>query len=127
MNKQIYDVAIIGGGPAGYSAALYCARSALSVLVLEKLSAGGQMATTGIVENYPGFEEGIYGFDLGEKMQQQAERFGAKTVYAGVEGAELTAQPKLLHTDEGDMECDRKRQTAPEQLLPEFPLFSCFQ
>lgn len=104
MNKQIYDVAIIGGGPAGYSAALYCARSALSVLVLEKLSAGGQMATTGIVENYPGFEEGIDGFDLGEKMQQQAERFGAKTVYAGVEGADLTAQPKLLHTDEGDME-----------------------
>ena len=99
MNKQIYDVAIIGGGPAGYSAALYCARSALSVLVLEKLSAGGQMATTGIVENYPGFEEGIDGFDLGEKMQQQAERFGAKTVYAGVEGADLTAQPKLLHTD----------------------------
>ncbi len=96
MNKQMYDVAIIGGGPAGYSAALYCARSALSVLVLEKLSAGGQMATTGIVENYPGFEEGIDGFDLGEKMQQQAERFGAKTVYAGVEGADLTAQPKLL-------------------------------
>ena len=62
------------------------------------------MATTGIVENYPGFEEGIDGFDLGEKMQQQAERFGAKTVYAGVEGADLTAQPKLLHTDEGDME-----------------------
>ena len=62
------------------------------------------MATTGIVENYPGFEEGIDGFDLGEKMQQQAERFGAKTAYAGVEGADLTAQPKLLHTDEGDME-----------------------
>lgn len=106
MNKQKYDVVIIGGGPAGYSAALYCARSALSVLVLEKLSAGGQMATTGIVENYPGFEEGIDGFDLGEKMQRQAERFGAETGYAGVESADLTAQPKVLHTDEGDIEAE---------------------
>lgn len=106
MNKQKYDVVIIGGGPSGYSAALYCARSALSVLVLEKLSAGGQMATTGIVENYPGFEEGIDGFDLGEKMQRQAERFGAETGYAGVESADLTAQPKVLHTDEGDIEAE---------------------
>ena len=111
MNKQIYDVAIIGGGPAGYSAALYCARSALSVLVLEKLSAGGQMATTGIVENYPGFEEGIDGFDLGEKMQQQAERFGAKTVYAGVEGADLTAQPKAIWK--------RRRLSLPQEPIQE--------
>lgn len=57
-----YDVVIIGGGPAGYSAALYNARNARSVLVIEQLSAGGQMATTGNIENYPGFVEGIDGF-----------------------------------------------------------------
>lgn len=103
MNDTIYDVVIIGGGPAGYSAALYCTRSAMSTLVIEKLSAGGQMATTGMVENYPGFEDGIDGFDLGEKMQQQAERFGAQTKYASVESVDLKAQPKVVHTSEGDI------------------------
>lgn len=103
MNDTIYDVVIIGGGPAGYSAALYCTRSAMSTLVIEKLSAGGQMATTGMVENYPGFEEGIDGFDLGEKMQQQAERFGAQTKYASVESVDLQTQPKVVHTSEGDI------------------------
>ena len=58
---------VIGGGPAGYTAALYAARSGLSVLVLEKLSAGGQMALTEQIDNYPGFESGIDGFTLGEK------------------------------------------------------------
>lgn len=103
MNDTIYDVVIIGGGPAGYSAALYCTRSAMSTLVIEKLSAGGQMATTGIVENYPGFEDGIDGFDLGEKMQQQAERFGAQTKYASVESVDLQTQPKVVHTSEGNI------------------------
>lgn len=105
MKKHV-DVAIIGGGPAGYSAALYCVRSALSVMVIEKLSAGGQMATTGIVENYPGFEEGIDGFDLAEKMQQQAERFGAETLYASVEAVDLKAVPKRLKTSEGEVLAD---------------------
>ena len=58
MEQKLYDVAIIGGGPGGYTAGLYCARSGFSVVVLEKLSPGGQMATTGQVDNYPGFEEG---------------------------------------------------------------------
>ena len=75
--EQIYDMIVIGGGPAGYTAALYAARSGLSVLVLEKLSAGGQMALTEQIDNYPGFEGGIDGFSLAEKMQKQAERFGA--------------------------------------------------
>ena len=76
---RIYDMIIIGGGPAGYTAALYASRAGLDTLVIEKLSAGGQMALTDIIDNYPGFEEGIDGFTLGFKMQQSAERFGAKT------------------------------------------------
>ena len=101
MNR-IYDVVIIGGGPGGYTAALYAARAGLDVLVLEKLSAGGQMALTSQIDNYPGFPEGIDGFELADKMQQQAERFGARTELAQVFSADLTAEPKHLVTSEGD-------------------------
>jgi len=102
MDKHIHHMLIIGGGPAGYTAALYAARAGLDVLLLEKLSAGGQMALTHQIDNYPGFPEGIDGFELGEKMQQQAERFGAKTEYAQVDSVELNADPKVVHTSEGD-------------------------
>lgn len=95
---MIYDIIIIGGGPAGYTAALYAARSGRSTLVLEKLSAGGQMATTERIDNYPGFEEGIDGFALGEKMKQSAERFGAVTRYAEVKRVELADEVKRIHT-----------------------------
>jgi len=102
MEKHIHDLLIIGGGPAGYTAALYAARAGLDVLLLEKLSAGGQMALTHQIDNYPGFPEGIDGFELGEKMQQQAERFGAKTEYAQVNSVDFKGNPKIVYSSEGD-------------------------
>lgn len=99
---KIYDMLIIGGGPGGYTAALYTARAGLSVAVLEKLSAGGQMALTHQIDNYPGFEEGVDGFELAGKMQAQAERFGAVTEYAEVYQADLNADPKVVKTSDGD-------------------------
>ncbi len=99
---NVYDMLVIGGGPGGYTAALYAARAGLSVAVLEKLSAGGQMALTTQIDNYPGFEEGVDGFDLAAKMQQQAERFGAVTEYAEVYTTDLAANPKVINTSEGE-------------------------
>ena len=100
---RVYDMVILGGGPGGYTAALYGARAGLRVLVIEKLSAGGQMALTSQVDNYPGFPEGIDGFELGMRMQQQAERFGAETLYAQVLSVDLKAEPKVIVTDSGSV------------------------
>lgn len=97
----VYDMIIIGGGPGGYTAALYGARAGLKTLLLEKLSAGGQMALTSQIDNYPGFEEGIDGFVLAEKMQQQAERFGAETELAEVYSVDFQQDPKVIRSSEG--------------------------
>lgn len=94
--SEIYDVIILGGGPAGYTAALYTSRAGLNTLLIEKMSAGGQMALTDIIDNYPGFENGIDGFELGMKMQQTAERFGAKTEYAEVNCVDFSGAIKKI-------------------------------
>lgn len=99
--KKIYDMLILGGGPGGYTAALYAARAGLQTVVLERLSAGGQMALTSEIDNYPGFPEGVDGFELGLKFQAQAERFGAVTEYAEVKALDLQAEPKVIETSEG--------------------------
>ena len=96
--EKIYDVIIIGGGPAGYTAALYTVRAGFSTLLIEKMSAGGQMTQTNEIDNYPGFDEGIDGFTLGMKMQQGAERFGAQTVYEEVVSVKLCEKIKSVST-----------------------------
>ena len=97
--QDIYDVTVIGGGAAGYSAALYSARAGLNCLVIEGIAPGGQMGLTDIIENYPGFDEGIDGFSLGMKMQAGAEKWGAKTIYGTVECAELSEEIKVITVD----------------------------
>lgn len=101
MTNKLYDVIIIGGGPAGYTAALYCTRAGFSTLVIEKFSAGGQMTQTSMIDNYPGFEDGVDGFTLGFKMQQGAQRFGAQTVQDVVTKAELKDKIKTVTTASG--------------------------
>ena len=100
---RIYDMIIIGGGPAGYSAALYAARAGLDTVVVERMSAGGQMALTGSIDNYPGFPDGIDGFTLGMNMQQGAERFGAATEYAEVQSVDFSGIIKRVITADREL------------------------
>lgn len=99
-----YDLIIVGGGPGGYTAALYGARAGLRTLILEKMSAGGQMGLTSQIENYPGFPEGVDGIELADRMQLQAERNGAETMYAEVTSLQLQGDVKLVKTTEADVE-----------------------
>lgn len=101
--NAVYDTIIIGGGPAGYSAALYAARAGLSTLVIERFSAGGQAAITDIIENYPGFDEGIGGFELSMRMQKGAEAAGALTEYREVVSLDGTGDIKKIQTNAGEL------------------------
>ena len=94
----MYDVIIIGGGPAGFTAALYSARAKLNTLLIEKKFSGGQMATTGMMENYPGFEEPISGPELANRMENQAKRFGVKVVNEDVIDLALNTVVKTIKT-----------------------------
>jgi thioredoxin reductase (NADPH) len=96
--EHVYDMIIIGGGPAGYTAALYAARAGFDTMVIEKMAPGGQMALTGDIDNYPGFDEGVDGLTLGMKMQKGAERFGAKSVFAEVTAVDFSEKIKKIET-----------------------------
>ena len=103
ITEHIYDMILVGGGPGGYTAALYAARAGLDTVILEKLSAGGQMALTEQIDNYPGFEDGIDGFSLGEKMKRGTERFGVETKLAEVLSLDLSGTVKKAETSEGPL------------------------
>src|SRR5262249_12117718 len=95
--------AVIGAGPAGMTAAMYCARAGLCCAVVEMLSPGGQMAQTEHLENYPGFNASTSGYELSEIMNEQATSFGAVERYEQVVGVDLEASPKVLHTTGPDI------------------------
>ncbi|MBE6542486.1 MAG: thioredoxin-disulfide reductase [Ruminococcaceae bacterium] len=102
--EKYKDIIIIGGGPAGYTAAIYAGRAGLSSAVIEKMSPGGQMGITSEIENYPGFER-VDGFDLASKMMAQAEAFGAEMMWGEVTAVELDGDKKIVILDGERLEC----------------------
>lgn len=102
MQNQ-YQILILGGGPAGLTAGLYAARNKLNTLLIEKTVVGGLAIYAELIENYPGFPDGISGLDLGQAILKQTEKFGLKTLMAEVTGLELQGEQKLVRTSEGDL------------------------
>ena len=100
---KVFDILIIGGGPAGYTAALYGARAGLSTAVIERYAAGGQMCLTSTIDNYPGVEAGIDGYSLGQRMRAAAEASGAVTIETEVKSASLGGRIKSAVTDKGTL------------------------
>jgi len=98
-NKMDFDVAIIGGGPAGLAAAVYAARGGMKTVIFEKALVGGQITTTADVENYPGFEVNMSGFDIADKMRIQAEKFGTEIKQENIKSIKLDQINKLVETD----------------------------
>ncbi|EEG76002.1 thioredoxin-disulfide reductase [Dethiobacter alkaliphilus] len=103
MTRQetLYDLIVLGGGPAGLTAAIYASRSRMSVLVIEHMLSGGQIATSDIVENYPGFPEGINGLEFGQLLEEQARKFGTEMALTTIERVSLQGDVKEVHTTEG--------------------------
>ena len=103
MAEKKYDVIIIGGGPAGLTAGLYVSRARLSCLIVEKMAAGGLVVNAGLVENYPGFPQGIGGLELAELIDEQAKKYGLEVLLAEVTGLELKEGQKIVKATEGDL------------------------
>jgi thioredoxin reductase (NADPH) len=103
LSKDIYEVIIVGGGPAGLTAGLYSSRARLNSVLIEKGVFGGQITYAEHVENFPGFPEGINGMELGAKMHEQAHKHGLKTIFAEVTELELQGELKIVKTTEGNL------------------------
>ncbi len=102
MEKD-YQLVILGGGPAGLSAGIYAARNKFNTLMIEKAMTGGLAVYADLIENYPGFPDGVNGMDLGQMMLKQAEKFGLKTLMAEVTGLSVRGQQKIITTTEGEL------------------------
>jgi thioredoxin reductase (NADPH) len=101
MQTADYQLIIIGGGPAGLTAGMYASRDMLQCLLIEKGAQGGQVLTTDWIDNYPGFTDGITGFDLVEKMSAHAARFELQTLTANIVSTDLKSTPKVVHLENG--------------------------
>lgn len=107
MASTHHKLIILGGGPAGLTAGLYAARARMDHLLIEKGAEGGQVLLTDWIDNYPGFPEGISGFDLAEKMAAQARRFELNSMFGNVVSVDLSEPVKKLHLEDGDsLSCD---------------------
>ena len=104
MINMVEDLIILGSGPAGYTAALYAAREGFNPLLITGVNIGGQLILTTVVENYPGFPEGIFGADLMDMMKKQAERFGTRFAYENVTGVDFSKRPFRIKTDSKEYE-----------------------
>lgn len=103
MDARLYDVVIIGGGPAGLTAALYARRLGFSTAVVEKCAFGGELMNLDLIENMPGYPEGIYGPELGRKLTQQVQQLGADLILAEATGISVQDGMKICKTTEGDL------------------------
>ena len=106
VKTEIYEVIIIGGGPGGLTAGLYTSRARLSTLLIESALFGGQMTTTELIENYPGFPQGVTGDELSRLMEDQAKKFGMKTVTQEVVKVSLEGDMKVVQTYESAYRCE---------------------
>ena len=112
--REFYDLILIGGGPAGLSAALYAARGGIETLIIERSGVGGQAGTTERIDNYPGFAQGIGGAELADAMREHAERFDVEILQAQtVTSIEAQGDYKMISTESGDSYCSRSLLLTP--------------